>query len=134
MTVLIDTQVLLQFQENNSKLKTHNKSLIEDTTNTIWVSQISLVEIAIKLKTGRLPEFVESVNVFVEQVLEDGFQILPLKNEHIEAYDQLPFYEDHRDPFDRLVLATALHGNWPVMSADGKFSLYKDLIDIIWQI
>ncbi|WP_460911598.1 hypothetical protein [Spirosoma areae] len=34
--------------------------------------------------------------------------------------------------FDRLILATALHENWPVMSADGKFSLYKDLVNIIW--
>ncbi len=132
MILLIDTQVLLWFQENNPKLTAPNKSLIEDLTNTIWVSQISLVEIAIKLKAGRLPEFVENINVFVEQVLTDGFHILPLQNEHIEAYHQIPFYEDHRDPFDRLILATALHENWPVMSADGKFARYKGLVDVIW--
>lgn len=132
MTILIDTQMLLWFQENNPKLKAFNKLLIEDINNTSWVSQISLLEIAIKLKAGRLPEFVENSSVFAKQMLTDGFQILLLQNEHIEAYDQIPFHEDHRDPFDRLILATALHENWSVMSADGKFSLYKDLVDVIW--
>ncbi|MBC8153624.1 MAG: type II toxin-antitoxin system VapC family toxin [Bacteroidetes bacterium] len=132
MTLLIDTQVLLWFQEDNPQLPVRNKLILEDPLNTIWVSQVSLFEIAIKLKIGKLPDFVVSILTLTEQIREDGFAILPLHNEHITAYVELPLLDDHRDPFDRLIMATALHENWPVMSADATFSRYKDLVTVIW--
>lgn len=47
---------------------------------------------------------------------------MPITNNHLLAYDQIPFYADHRDPFDRLILATALAEQMPIISADEKFS------------
>lgn len=96
------------------------------------MSQLSFIEIAIKLKIGKLPNFLVSVNELIAQAEQDGLHIVPLDNRHIAAYDQIPLYPNHRDPFDRLILATALSERMPLISADEKFSRYQDIVDVIW--
>ena len=59
------------------------------------------------------------------------FQIMPIENEHINAYSLIDLIEDHRDPFDRLIIATALDENMPVISADEKFKNYQSQIQLI---
>lgn len=132
MTLLIDTEVLLWFQEDNPKLSQRNKRLLEDISNTIWVSHISLIEVAIKLKIGKLPGFFIDIKTIVNQIEADGFRVLPLSVNHIVAYDQISLFDDHRDPFDRLILATAKAENWPVISSDHKFTRYADQVQVIW--
>ena len=66
-----------------------------------------------------------------QDVERDGFNMLELQIEHINAYADIPLFPDHRDPFDRLLLATALSENIPVVSADGNFALYTGLVQII---
>jgi PIN domain nuclease of toxin-antitoxin system len=100
--------------------------------NRIWVSQLSIIEVAIKLKIGKIPDFVVSIPALLNQLVSDDFRLLALRNEHITAYDRIPFFEDHRDPFDRLILATALHEGWPVMSADRQFQRYAEFVPILW--
>lgn len=130
MSFLLDTQVLLWFIEGNNRLLEANPSKIQ-TANTIYVSQISLFEVAIKTKVGKL-SIKRGLTGLLQDMMLENIQILPLQNEHIAAYEQIPFFDDHRDPFDRLILATALHEGWPVMTADPKFSWYKDQIEVIW--
>lgn len=97
----------------------------------MFVSQISLMELSIKLKLGKLPEFIVSIEYITEQLLSDGFTILPLTNNHIFSYQSIPFFEEHRDPFDRFLLATAFSEKMPVISIDEKFLLYPPLITVI---
>ena len=108
MQYLLDTQVLIWSLEDNPMLKPSLKSIIENPDNTILVSQFSLMEISIKLKLGKLPDFIVSIEYITNQLLSDGFTILPVLNNHIFSYQSIPFFEDHRDPFDRFLLATAL--------------------------
>ena len=56
MQYLLDTQILIWSLEDNPKLKDRLRSLIEDSDNTAFVSQFSLMEISIKLKLGKLPD------------------------------------------------------------------------------
>ena len=58
--------------------------------------------------------------------------ILPVSLNHIIAHRQIPFYADHRDPFDRLILATALAERMSVISADEKFGRYRDVVEVVW--
>ncbi|UFH57333.1 PIN domain-containing protein [Spirosoma sp. KNUC1025] len=81
---------------------------------------------------GKLPDFRVSVNEVINQTAQDGIHILQLDNRHIEVYNQIPLYADHRDPFDRLILATALAEQMSIISADEKFSRYRDVIEVIW--
>ncbi|WP_409021323.1 PIN domain-containing protein [Dyadobacter sp. CY261] len=50
---------------------------------------------------------------------------------HIDTYNAIPLYEQHRDPFDRLILATAYAEKMPVVSADENFKYYKELISLV---
>lgn len=130
MEYLIDTQVLIWSLISPARLSVNACNALQ--TSTVYVSVLSLFEIAIKQKIGKLPELPVTTAVLVEQIRRDGFELMPLTVRHIAMYDRIPFYADHRDPFDRLILATALAEVMPVISADGNFSRYKDIIEIIW--
>ena len=57
--------------------------------------------------------------------------LLPLSLRHIDALHSLPLYDDHRDPFDRMLIAQALAEDLPIVSSDQRFSEYKNL-RVIW--
>jgi PIN domain nuclease of toxin-antitoxin system len=106
--------------------------MLTNSLNQIYVSQISLIEIAIKQKIGKLPDFKVSLKELISQTEQDRFRIIRLDNQHIAFYDRIPLYADHRDPFDRLILATSLAEQMPLISADEKFSRYHPIVDVIW--
>jgi len=100
-------------------------------TQEILVSPILFFEIAIKQKIGKLPELTLPVMELSQRVELDGFKVLTLQIQHINAYADIPLFPDHRDPFDRLLLATAFSENIPIISADGNFDLYSGLVRIV---
>lgn len=129
---LLDTHCLLWFQENNKDIPEKVMDVLKNTENEIYFSQISLFEIAIKQKVGKLPDFKVSLSDIHEQAVSDLFTFLPLLNQHLFQYQNVPLLENHRDPFDRLLIATAIEEKLIVITADEKFSNYKELIDIYW--
>jgi PIN domain nuclease of toxin-antitoxin system len=40
--------------------------------------------------------------------------------------------DDHRDPFDRLLMATAIEEDAIILSADKKLGQYEDLVTVYW--
>jgi PIN domain nuclease of toxin-antitoxin system len=64
--------------------------------------------------------------------VKDGFTFLPIQNTHIEAYQSVKLFDNHRDPFDRLLIATAFKESIPIITADTNFNLYSKIISIIW--
>ena len=131
MKYLIDTQIIIWILEDNPKLKLNIREILAEKSNTIWFSQFSLLEISIKLKLGKLPAFIVSVDEFAEKAHQSGLKMLNIENNHIATYQNIPLFDDHRDPFDRFLLATALSTNMPIISADEKFNYYIPLIDLI---
>ena len=129
---LLDTHTLIWFQENSPKIPGSIMGKIQDTTNIILFSQISLFEITIKQKVGKLPFFFATIEEVYNQAIKDGFTFLPVKNQHIYSYNKIPLIEDHRDPFDRLFIATAEVENAIILSSDEKFKLYPDFIRVEW--
>ncbi len=131
MNYLIDTQILIWYQLTSNKLNPGIYELINDARNVIFVSAITLFEITVKQKIGKLPEFEMPISALSEIVSRDGFTLLDLKTTHIATYADIPLLPQHRDPFDRLLLATALSENIPVISADKNFTLYQPQIQLI---
>lgn len=131
MKYLIDTQILIWYQTIDNRIKSSVYDILTNVQNSVYISQISLFEIAIKQKLGKIPDFDLPIRHLVELVEQDGFEILPIKNEHIDSYNIIPLFDHHRDPFDRLILATALQENFTLISADTKFTLYNDIITLI---
>lgn len=131
MQYLLDTQILVWALEDNPRLKSKHRALLENPDNTILVSQFSLLELSIKFKLGKLPKFIVSIEHITNQLLSDGFTILPILNNHIFAYQSIPLFEDHRDPFDRFLLGTALFEQIPIVSVDENFSLYRTVLSVV---
>ncbi|WP_295674794.1 type II toxin-antitoxin system VapC family toxin [uncultured Mucilaginibacter sp.] len=131
MNLLVDTQILIWSFDIHSPLSEKHKELLENNSNRILVSQVSLMEIAIKKNINKLPDFVPDIQMVADQLLANGFELLPLKNEHIFSYQHLPLFQEHRDPFDRFLIAIAKDENLTIVTTDDKFQLYSSLIEII---
>ncbi|MDB5118799.1 MAG: hypothetical protein JWN56_17 [Sphingobacteriales bacterium] len=72
-----------------------------------------------------MPEFIEVISL-------TGFEILPLKNEHLIVYENFEFPAQNRDPFDRLLISVATYEEATVISKDDKFKFYHSDINVIW--
>jgi PIN domain nuclease of toxin-antitoxin system len=129
---LLDTHSLLWFQENSPKVPEHVMKVIQKPENVIYFSQVSIFEISIKHAIGKLPPFSASAEDIYLQAMKDGFTFIPIQNKHIFHYSKVPVLKDHRDPFDRLLIATAMQENATILSADKQLGLYSDLINVLW--
>lgn len=126
---LLDTQVLIWALTSPSKLTAKIVDLL--SANAICISSVSMLEIAIKQKIGKLPEMPISINELETIILRDGFGLIQISTAHIDAYNAIPLHEEHRDPFDRLILATAYCKKMPIISADGNFKIYDTIISLV---
>lgn len=130
---LLDTHCLIWFQENNPKIPKGVLDIIQNVENIIYFSQISLFEISIKQSLGKLPNFNVIVEEIYSQALFDGFTFLPIENFSIFNYSNIPLLNEHRDPFDRLFISSAIQQDATLLSADEKFKLYPKILKLLWQ-
>jgi PIN domain nuclease of toxin-antitoxin system len=130
MRLLLDTHILLWVLEADPQLSVYAGELIRSTTNEVLVSVGSLMEIAIKTKIGKLDTQRTPTEIAQEMKGTLAIELLPILPHHLDAYELIPLYEDHRDPFDRLLIATALAEALTLISDDSKFERYSDLITL----
>ena len=129
--ILLDTHALLWFIEGDKQLSKIARINIEDPKNVVCVSMTSFFEITIKLKLGKLI-LKKSLEEIYKDTLSIDIKILPISELHIFEYQNIPILEDHKDPFDKLIIATAITENLEIITVDRKFALYGDLIKTIW--
>ena len=122
MRLLLDTHTLLWFLADDPRLSVKAKAAIEDTANERWLSPISLLEIALKHRLGKLPLPAPFGILFPASLLADDIHLLPLEVSHLELLTTLPLH--HRDPFDRVLAATAIVEELTLVSVDPAFDLY----------
>ena len=89
------------------------------------------MELAIKKNINKLPDFVPDIRMVADQLLNNGFELLKLTDEHIFSYQNLPLFQEHKDPFDRFLIAIAKQENFTIVTTDIKFQLYSSLIRIV---
>jgi len=128
MNILIDTQAIIWFAENNPHLSAKARSAMEDEGNDCFVSMASFWEISIKMNLGKLNINNLNLTEFMDEVAENGFPTLDVRRDHILENEKLPLY--HRDPFDRLIIAQSIFESMAVISSDPSFDLYP--IQRIW--
>ncbi len=121
MKNLLDTHTVLWLAVNSSALSQTAKDAIFDPENESFVSLASAWEIAIKVSTGKL-RLSGGVSEFFNIVHENGFELLPIKEEHVRCVETLPFL--HRDPFDRILVASALSEEMLLLTADTNIRRY----------
>lgn len=121
MNLLLDTHALLWFTAGDERLSPAARAAIENPATTPLISMASWWEIAIKCSLKKLV-LDDSLDRFVSRRLDEGFRILPIETAHLSGLIKLPYH--HRDPFDRLIIAQAMHERMTVCSSDDHFSLY----------
>lgn len=122
MSHLLDTQALLWFLLDDSRLSKTARNQILAPNQSIYVSPASLWEIAIKISLGKYTLPVPFTAFWNEQLQINNFTLLPISISHTARVVDLPFY--HRDPFDRLIIAQSLVEEMPVISSDKLFDQY----------
>lgn len=121
---------MIWFLENNPKLSRKAKSLIEDLTNDVFVHAVSWFEIAIKMKIGKLT-LPDPIEVVFAKACANQIETIEIEPAQLATYQNLPLFDTHRDPFDRLIIATALNGKLDIVSNDPKFSQYP-AASVLW--
>ena len=119
--ILLDTHSLLWWLDSDERLSTKAREAIQDPTTRVLVSVGSLWEIAIKHQLGKL-KAPNLVNNFQKELDDAGFVELPISGVHAIRAAILPI--NHKDPFDRLLIAQAELEHVPIVSRDIKFDAY----------
>lgn len=127
MNVLIDTQALIWFCEDNPCLPVSIKRYMERSSGLV-VSMASFWEITIKVSLGKLIIDGTIADV-INNALSKGFKILSIEREHLIVLSTLDLI--HRDPFDRIIIAQAIAENMPLISSDDVFKQYP--VNYIWK-
>lgn len=115
---LLDTHALLWTLTEPRKLSTLARAALEDAQNDVFVSPVSVWEIAVKRALGKLqaPDNLEA------SIKEQGFTPLSLTFFHAEQAGALPPH--HGDPFDRMLVAQAQAEGLILVTRDARLPLY----------
>ena len=123
---LLDTHTLIWLLESSSKVSDTIKEKLKFPGNQVFLSSASLWEIAIKTNIGKL-ELKSPFNKLLSDLQKTDIIILQIENEYLQNLSTLPFI--HKDPFDRLLIATALVENLTILTADENIQKY----DVSWE-
>ena len=119
MRLLLDTHVLLWWLADDDQLGPRARHLIEDPGNDILVSVVSLWEIVVKHRVGKLEADIAEISGIIPR---EGFALLDINTAHLLALARLPMH--HRDPFDHLLIAQAVEEDATFISEERNASRY----------
>src|SRR6059058_1800836 len=100
MKLLLDTHALLWFLAGSARLSAAALVAIRDPANELWLSPISLLEIAIKVRINKLRLVAPFGVLFPAQLTANRIGLWPIEASHTALLTTLPLH--HQDPFDRL--------------------------------
>ncbi|MBU2533385.1 MAG: type II toxin-antitoxin system VapC family toxin [Alphaproteobacteria bacterium] len=131
MRVLLDTHVALWAITDDARLPTRAREVIVDTANDVIISAASIWEIAIKhaLARGLPTDMPVGAPEAVRYFRASGFTLLALTADHASAVAALP--RIHRDPFDRMLVAQALHEPLRLITHDDVLARYGDTVMLV---
>ncbi|MDR2783233.1 MAG: type II toxin-antitoxin system VapC family toxin [Treponema sp.] len=127
MDLLLDTHTLIWFFNGDLLLSEGAKRAIVETRHRKFVSMASVWEVAIKISLNKLA-FDGKTRGFLELIDNNGFELLVIDKEYMLEVENLPFI--HRDPFDRLLVATAISEKMHIVTVDANIQKYP--VNCIW--
>lgn len=118
MKLLLDTHILVQAFAYPGQLPKPIRMAIESPETIVFASLVSLWELRIKESIGKIT----LPRAFYSAIEPAGYELLPLKAQHIHEYGHLPLH--HRDPFDRMLVAQARCEQLIFASTDAHIARY----------
>lgn len=122
MAFLLDTHAFLWFVSGNSQLPTSVKAKIQNINQPCFLSVVSLWEITIKQRIGKL-----TLNISLQELFDyadrNQIEIIQITFDHLLTLSKLP--DHHNDPFDKLIVSQAIAENLILISRDKGLKKYK---------
>ena len=118
MKLLLDTHIFLWALSEPNRLSSKQVIAMEDPTNTVYVSSISITEIVIQVSLGKL----ELVFDPLDAAERSGFEMLDFSAKDALLLKDLPLH--HRDPFDRMLIAQAISRKLMIATQDSIIDQY----------
>lgn len=119
MNLILDTHIFLWAIATPEKLTKRQREEIEQPTNRLFLSAISVAELMIKASLGKLTLTFDPK----EAALTSGIETLPFTADDASRLGALPSH--HRDPFDRMLIAQAQSLGYVLMTSDREFYRYE---------
>ena len=132
MKYLLDTNAIIVHMFNSqtyAKLSQEAMDIIQ-ASDELFLSDISLWELAIKERLGKI-HLGKTISEVEAECNRQGIEILRLKTEYIDKTLEIPLYDDHKDAFDRLILAIALVEGLSLITTDEKIHTHDYGVNII---
>lgn len=116
MKILLDTHIFLWFISGDVKLSADVRDAVRDPDSEVYLSVVSIWEVIIKHKLGKLP-LPERPETYLPKQ-RDLHQItsLALDESSVSQLAKLPML--HRDPFDRMLICQALQNGLTLATVD----------------
>jgi PIN domain nuclease of toxin-antitoxin system len=122
LRLLLDTHAFLWWLGGDAGLSVRARDAVADEANEIFVSAASTWEIATKHRIGKLPGVAAIVADLDGAISDQGFHGLPISARHGQIAGALP--GDHRDPFDRMLIAQAMQEALALVSNEHIFDRF----------
>ena len=122
MRLLLDTQIFLWYLADSRRLHATARRMIAEA-DRVFVSAASIWEASIKIGIGRLSAAPDDL---VAGIAASGFVELPVTAIVAARVAALP--DHHRDPFDRMLIAQAMHEPLHLLTADVTLARYSELV------
>jgi PIN domain nuclease of toxin-antitoxin system len=127
MKLLLDTHTFIWMDSDPGRLSATAATALRDPANGVWLSVVSVWEMAIKADLGKLV-LRQPLDQIVRDQQANGVQIIPVQLAHVLGVVGLP--AAHKDPFDRLLVAQAVAEGMELVTADPVFAHYP--VRVLW--
>lgn len=125
----LDTNTLIFMLFSRRDLDSAVTDILDDCANIFYTSSVCVHELIDLYQKESLKEYKLAKNrqLNILDLLDNlGIRIIHTTDHHLRQLHQLPLYSDHRDPFDRLIIAQAIVDRIPIITSDRRFDLYLD--------
>jgi PIN domain nuclease of toxin-antitoxin system len=120
MKFLLDTHVFLWSFSNTSELSKKVIKFLKDPGNEIFISSVTLWEIAIKTRIGKLAIEGTTIDQLPAIIARLRYSQITLSPEDALSYVHLA-EATHKDPFDRMLIWQSINRNLTMISKDAEF-------------
>nr|WP_135850965.1 type II toxin-antitoxin system VapC family toxin [Serinibacter arcticus] len=127
---LLDTHVVLWLLAVPGRIPPDVLDTLGDRRNVLRVSAASAMEVATKVRLGRLPQGAGLVGSWSRRIAELGADPLAIGPEHALRAGSMAW--EHRDPFDRILVSQAQHENLALATVDAAILALPGVRTLTW--
>jgi PIN domain nuclease of toxin-antitoxin system len=127
--LIIDTHIWIKWIIEGGKTLPPSIIARLESEDRVCISAVSCLEVAWLVRNGRI-ELPMDIDQWIQNSLEPaGIECLPVTCRIAQSSAELP--QHHKDPSDRIIIATAIAHNSSLASLDGVFPAYKEISSLL---